>query len=131
MVSKVRLATAAAVVAVVGVLAQSGVHPLSGRRFAAVMGAAGADWLERPERVAEENPDRALDVLDIHSGATVADIGAGSGYFTVRLAARVGPSGTVYANDIQPEMLQILTRRLAQERIGNVRLVQGSVDDPR
>ncbi len=69
---------------------QPGVHPVSGRRFAPVMGYQGAPWLERSEREEEEAPDVALNVLKIPKGASVADIGAGSGYITVRLAARVG-----------------------------------------
>jgi SAM-dependent methyltransferase len=107
-----------------------GVHPISGRRFAPVMGYQGADWLERRERGEEEEPDLALDILKIPKGASVADIGAGSGYMTEKLAARVGPAGRVFANDIQPQMLAILSRRLEAKRITNVTLVQGTVDDP-
>jgi ubiquinone/menaquinone biosynthesis C-methylase UbiE len=106
-------------------------HPISGRRFAPVMGYQGADWLERAERVDEEQPDTALDILRIRKGASVADIGAGSGYMTVRLARRVGPDGRVYANDLQPQMLELLQRRLTREKIANVTLVQGAADDPR
>ena len=109
----------------------AGTHPISGRRFAPVMGWQGADWLERNERVDEEEPDVAIEVLKIAKGASVADIGAGSGYMTVRLAKRVGPTGTVYANDVQPQMLEMLRRRLEKEKIANVTLVQGTVDDPR
>jgi SAM-dependent methyltransferase len=108
-----------------------GVHPVSGRRFAPVMGYQGADWLERNEREDEEAPDVALAVLKIPKGASVADIGAGSGYITVKLAARVGPSGQVFANDVQPQMLEMLARKLAARHIDNVRLVQGAIDDPR
>ena len=108
-----------------------GVHPLSGRRIAPVMGYQGAEWLERVERVEEEEPDLALNVLQIPQGAAVADIGAGSGYMTERLAARVGPNGRVFANDLQPQMLDILGRRLAARKITNVTLVQGTVDDPK
>jgi ubiquinone/menaquinone biosynthesis C-methylase UbiE len=108
-----------------------GVHPISGRRIAPVMGYQGADWLERSERDQEEAPDVALDVLKIPKGAWVADIGAGSGFITERLSARVGPTGRVFANDVQPQMLQILARRLAQRNITNVTLVQGTVDDPK
>jgi ubiquinone/menaquinone biosynthesis C-methylase UbiE len=108
-----------------------GVHPISGRRFAPVMGYQGADWLERSERDEEEAPDIALNVLKIPKGASVADIGAGSGFITERLAARVGPTGRVFANDLQPQMLQILGRRLAQRNITNVTLVQGTTDDPK
>src|SRR5437773_9178871 len=106
-------------------------HPISGRRFAPVMGWQGADWLERNERVDEEEPDVALDVLKIPKGATVADIGAGSGYMTVKLARRVGPAGIVYANDVQPQMLEMLRRRIEKEKIANVTLVQGAIDDPK
>src|SRR5207253_6751698 len=97
----------------------TGRHPISGRVFAPVMGAAGADWLDRSERETEEAPERALDIIDIKKGSTVADIGAGSGYMTVRMAARVGPSGKVYANDIQAAMLAKLRRRLADSHITN------------
>jgi SAM-dependent methyltransferase len=106
-------------------------HPISGRRIAPVMGWQGADWLERDERIEEEEPDVALDVLKIPKGAAVADIGAGSGYMTVRLAKRVGPTGVVYANDVQPQMLEMLRRRIEREKIANVTLVQGTIDDPK
>jgi ubiquinone/menaquinone biosynthesis C-methylase UbiE len=108
-----------------------GVHPISGRRFAPVMGYQGADWLERSERDDEEAPDVALNVLKIAKGSSVADIGAGSGFITERLSARVGPAGRVFANDVQPQMLQMLARRLATRRITNVTLVQGTIDDPK
>jgi len=109
----------------------SGVHPISGRRFAPVMGYQGADWLERVERDDEEEPNVALSVLKIAKGASVADIGAGSGFITERLASRVGPTGRVYANDVQPQMLQMLAARLAKKKITNVTLVQGAIDDPK
>jgi len=108
-----------------------GTHPISGRRYAPVMGYQGVDWLERPERMEEEEPDLAISILKIPPGASVADIGAGSGYMTLRMAQRVGPAGRVYANDLQPQMLAILGRRLAEKRISNVTLVQGAIDDPR
>ena len=108
-----------------------GVHPISGRPFAQVMGYQGADWLDRTERVAEEEPDRALDAINILYGSTVADVGAGSGYMTVKMAKRVGLVGKVYANDIQPEMITLLRQRLAKDKIANVELVLGAVDDPK
>ena len=111
-------------------LAQSR-HPITGRPYAGVMGAAGADWLIRPEREGEEQPDKALDLLQIPKGSTAADIGAGAGYITWRLAERVGPSGKVYANDIQPEMLTILRRNMSEHHLDNVEPVLGAVDDPR
>src|SRR3954447_25538118 len=110
---------------------QPAVHPVSGRRYAPVRGCHGAPWLERSEREEEEAPDVALDVLKIPKGASVADIGAGSGYITVRLAAHVGPTGMVFANDVQPQMLELLARRLARKKIANVTLVQGGLDDPK
>jgi len=121
-----------AVVLAAGLAAQQpGVHPISGRRYAPVMGYQGAPWLERSEREEEEAPDAALNVLKIPAGASVADIGAGSGYITVRLAARVGPAGRVFANDVQPQMLNILARRLSNAKITNVTLVEGTLDDPK
>jgi ubiquinone/menaquinone biosynthesis C-methylase UbiE len=120
-----------AVVLAAGAEAQTpGTHPISGRRFAPVMGYPGADWLERAERIDEEEPDVALNLLEIPKGASVADIGAGSGYITVRLARRVGAGGRVYANDLQPQMLELLQRRIAREKITNVTIVQGAVDNP-
>lgn len=112
-------------------VAAPGVHPISGRRFANVMGWQGAEWLERSERTFEEEPDKALDALGTLAGLTIADVGAGSGYFTVRLAARVGAKGRIYANDLQPEMLKMLAARLARENIDNVTLVQGAIDNPK
>jgi len=130
--SRIVLSGLLALVLAAGLAAQRpGVHPISGRRFAPVMGYQGADWLERSERDDEEAPDVALNVLKIPKGASVADIGAGSGYITERLAARVGPTGRVFANDVQPQMLEILSRRLAAKRITNVTLLQGTVDDPK
>ena len=106
-------------------------HPVTGRHIAPVMGAGGADWLVRPEREAEEAPDAALDALGIPRGATVADVGAGAGYITWRLAERVGPRGKVYANDIQPEMLDLLRKNIAARHLTNVEPVLGAEDDPK
>jgi ubiquinone/menaquinone biosynthesis C-methylase UbiE len=106
-------------------------HPVTGRRYAGVMGVAGADWLVRPEREAEEQPDAALDAIGIAKGSTAADIGAGAGYFTWRLAERVGPSGKVYGNDIQPQMLELLRKNMAARNIANVEPILGAVDDPK
>src|SRR4051812_21650858 len=121
---------AAALVVVAGAQ-EVGVHPISGRRYAPVMGYQGAPWLERGEREEEEAPEVALNALKIPKGASVADIGAGSGYMTVRLAARVGPTGRVYANDVQPQMLNMLSRRLSNSRISNVTLIEGTLEDPK
>jgi ubiquinone/menaquinone biosynthesis C-methylase UbiE len=107
------------------------VHPITHRKIAQVMGPGGADWLVRPERQAEEHPDEALDALKIPKGATVADIGAGVGYFTWRLAERVGPSGVVYGEDIQQAMLDRLRTNMQARHITNVREVLGGIDDPK
>ncbi len=108
-----------------------GKHPLTGREYAWPMGVAGAAWLDRPERVREEQPERALDRMDIEAGSTVADIGAGSGYFTERLSRRVGPGGTVYANDIQQGMLDLIEDRMQRRNLTNIVPVLGTVDDPK
>src|SRR5271166_2058793 len=106
-------------------------HPVTGRQYAGVMGPAGADWLVRPEREQEEEPDKALAALAIAKGSTVADIGAGVGFFTWRLAEVVGPAGKVYANDIQPEMIQLLKKNMKERSITNVEPVLGKIDDPK
>jgi tRNA A58 N-methylase Trm61 len=108
-----------------------GTHPVSGRKIAGVMGMSGADWLVRPEREAEEQPEKALDALNLKPGMVVADIGAGVGYMSLRLAKRVGPSGRVYANDLQPEMLAKLRENAAKGKINNVVTVLGDVADPK
>ncbi len=108
-----------------------GVHPVSGRVFALPMGVAGAPWLDRRERELEEDPDRAMRLLRIERGSSVADMGAGSGYFTVRLARAVGTAGKVYAVDIQSAMLELLKQKLARERLTNVIPVLAAEDDPR
>ena len=106
-------------------------HPKSGRKIASVMGWGGADWLERSERELEEMPDTAIDAIGVKPGMTVADVGAGSGYFTVRLSRRVGPTGKVMAEDIQPEMLRLLKKRLDSENFTNVETVLGTETDPK
>jgi ubiquinone/menaquinone biosynthesis C-methylase UbiE len=95
------------------------------------MGCDGAAWLERPEREDEEQPSKAIRALGIKPGQVVADVGAGSGYYTVRLAKQVGELGRVYATDVQPEMIAILQQRLSRERIDNVELVQSTEVNPR
>ncbi|MCU1236694.1 MAG: Methyltransferase type 11 [Candidatus Solibacter sp.] len=106
-------------------------HPISGRKYAGVMGPAGADWLVRPERAEEEKPDLALKLIGIPKGAVVGDIGAGAGYLTWRIAGLTGPTGKVYANDIQPEMLELLQHNMKQRKITNVETVLGTYDDPK
>lgn len=112
------------------VVAQSE-HPLTGRKIAPIMGVGGAGWLERSEREKEEAPTAAIDSLGIKTGMNVADIGAGTGYFSFRLARRVGPSGRVYANDIQPEMLDRIREKAQAEGVSNVEAVLGGEADPK
>jgi len=108
-----------------------GVHPITGRQIAGVCGAGGCEtWLERPEREQEENPEGALDALNLKAGMTVADVGAGTGYMSLKLAKRVGPGGKVYAEDVQPEMLQRVRANAAKAKASNVVAVQGSYTDP-
>jgi ubiquinone/menaquinone biosynthesis C-methylase UbiE len=106
-------------------------HPITHRRIAGVMGAGGADWLVRPERESDERPDQALDAIGVPRGSTVADIGAGVGYFTWRLAERVGASGVVYGEDIQQQMLDMLAKNVESRHLVNVREVLGAPDDPK
>lgn len=105
-------------------------HPVSGRVLAPTMGVEGAAWLNRPEREKEEAPSKAIEALAVQPGAVVADIGAGSGYYTVRLAKVVGPTGRVVATDLQPGMLDLIKAKVAAERLTNVEIVQGRADDP-
>jgi ubiquinone/menaquinone biosynthesis C-methylase UbiE len=94
------------------------------------MGVGGADWLVRPERVEEEHPDEALNAVGIAKGSTVADVGAGVGYYSAKLAKRVGPEGKIYANDIQQGMLDRLRKNMTAMKITNVIPILGSEDNP-
>lgn len=110
---------------------QPGTHPLSGRVFAGVMSYQGADWLERPEREEEEAPDDAIAQLNLQRGQVVADIGAGSGVMSEKMSKKVGATGKVYAEDIQPEMIALLQRRITKEKLSNIIPVLGLPDDPK
>jgi len=101
-----------------------------GREIAQVMGHLAADWLERPEREKEEQPNRLLGALKLKDGDVVADIGAGSGYFTFRIAKRVGTKGKVLAVDIQPEMLDIIKKRMKERKVGNIERSREPETDP-
>jgi len=87
--------------------------------------------LEAPDREAWQRPDQIMDALRVADGSRVADLGAGGGWFTIRLARRVGPNGVVYAEDIQRLMIEALGRRVQKEGLKNVRTVLGVKDDPR
>ncbi len=98
-----------------------------GREIAHVMGHQGADWLERPERENEERPSRLVELLDLKPGDAVADIGAGTGYISWRMAQKVGPAGKVYAVDIQQEMLDLLAQKMKGRGTENVVPVLGTI----
>ena len=100
-----------------------------GREIAHVMGAAGADWLERNNRNEEENSDSAIAKLPLLPNSVVADIGAGTGYYTFRIAKRI-PAGKVYAVDVQDEFIQYLNERKKQLKATNVQVVKGSEQSP-
>lgn len=102
-----------------------------GREIAQVMGHLAAEWLDRPEREQEEKPALLMDALKLKPGMVVADVGAGSGYFTFRMAKRVGPKGQVLAVDIQPEMLDIIRKRTKEKGLSNVKPVLGEITDPK
>ncbi|HEV3214135.1 MAG TPA: class I SAM-dependent methyltransferase [Vicinamibacterales bacterium] len=105
------------------------IHPLTGRQIAGI--ATDTNWLDRPAREQEEEPDRALDLIGISPGMAVADIGAGTGYMSIRLARRVGQTGKVYANDLQPRMLRLIQDKARAQQLSNVEIVQGSESDAR
>jgi len=86
--------------------------------------------LEAPDRAAWQKPDQIMDALGIADGAHVADIGAGAGWFTTRLARRVGPNGVVYTQDVQRQMLDAIRRRVQREGLQNVRTVLGQGSSP-
>ncbi len=102
-----------------------------GREIAQVMGHQGADWLERPERIEEERPDLLHQLLALRPGLSVADIGAGTGYHSWRMAEAVGPAGRVYAVEIQQEMLTLLDAQMKRRGVTNVVGVLGTVEDPK
>ncbi|WP_193214061.1 class I SAM-dependent methyltransferase [Luteolibacter marinus] len=101
-----------------------------GREIAQVMGHAGLGWLERGNREDEEAPSKAIAAIELAPDAVIADIGAGSGYYSFRLAPKV-PAGKVIAVDIQPEMLDFLRERASEREIRNVQPHLGAIDDIR
>lgn len=100
-----------------------------GREIAQVMGHEGAGWLERPSRETSEHPQQAIAALDLKPTNIVADIGAGTGYFTFRISSLV-PQGKVLAVDVQPEMLELINFVKTQENIKNVEPILGTIDNP-
>jgi 2-polyprenyl-3-methyl-5-hydroxy-6-metoxy-1,4-benzoquinol methylase len=101
-----------------------------GREIAAVMGHQGIHWLERPTRELEEQPRKAIELMELKETDVVADIGAGSGYFSFRMAAKV-PKGKVLAVDIQQEMLDVVNADAKKKGIENVETILGTVEDPK
>lgn len=87
--------------------------------------------LEGPDRDAWQQPEQVMDALGIADGARVVDLGAGGGWFTVRLSRRVGPNGRVFAEDIQPQMIGSIARRVSREGLANVETVLGTPNDPK
>jgi ubiquinone/menaquinone biosynthesis C-methylase UbiE len=104
---------------------QQGGHP--GRLFPP----SDLGLLDAPDRDLWQRPDQIMDAMGIADASVVADIGAGSGWFTIRLARRVGPQGLVYAEDVQKEMINAISRRVSREGLSNVRPVLGLKNDPR
>src|SRR5499426_3585098 len=102
-----------------------------GRQPAPVMSVEGADWLTRPERIQEEDPDRMLAALEIKKGSVVADIGAGVGYHVWRLAEIVGPTGKVIGEDIQEGMIRLLKKNVDDRKLRNIEIVLGTPTDPK
>jgi SAM-dependent methyltransferase len=109
--------------------AHDGIHPVSGRELAPVMGVGGALWLERPGRVEEEKPEVVIAAMELKPDDIVADLGCGTGFFTRRIAPEI-PQGRLYAVDIQPGMLELLKENVDKEGLDNVIPVLGKVDDP-
>jgi predicted methyltransferase len=101
------------------------------RQPAPVMSYHGAEWLERPGREAAEKPSEVIRAMGLKPGEVVAEVGCGTGYMSRLLAQAVGPSGKVYAEDIQPEMLEIEKQRAAAAGLGNILTVLGTDVDPR
>jgi ubiquinone/menaquinone biosynthesis C-methylase UbiE len=95
------------------------------------MGLAGADWLDREERAKEEQPEKAIAQLNLKPGMMVGDVGAGTGFYTIRMAKAISPGGVVFANDIQSGMLEKLTANAAANHLTNVVPVLGTESDPR
>ena len=110
-------------------IAQS-IHPVTGRTIAPVMSMSGADWLDREERAREEKPDEAIAQLHLKPGMMAADVGAGTGFYSLRMARAVAPSGVVFANDIQPAMLERLKTNAKAKGVTNIVEVLGTESDP-
>lgn len=105
--------------------------PVTGRIIAPTMSVDGADWLDRPEREREEQPQKAIAALHLAPGMNVGEVGAGTGFYALRIAKLIQPGGTYFANDIQPGMLDRLHAKADAQGITNIRLVVGTQTDAR
>jgi ubiquinone/menaquinone biosynthesis C-methylase UbiE len=103
----------------------------SPRKPAKVMGFEGASWLERPGREEAEKPEVVLEAMDLRPGLNVAEIGTGTGWFARRIGPRIAPGGKVYAQDIQPEMLELMKKYAAEAGVTNIVPVLGTDADPK
>lgn len=101
-----------------------------GREIAQTMHYAGAPWLTRESRDREEDCNKLLRELKLQPGQTICDMGCGNGFYTMRIAKRIGAKGVIYAVDIQPEMLSMLSERAKADRVHNIKLLLGTVVDP-
>jgi ubiquinone/menaquinone biosynthesis C-methylase UbiE len=101
------------------------------RKPADVFSHTKADWLERPSRLESEKPDEVIRIMNLKDGDVIADVGAGTGFYARRMARAVAPTGKVYANEIQPEMLEKLEGLAAAEGITNIVSVLGTETDPK
>jgi ubiquinone/menaquinone biosynthesis C-methylase UbiE len=107
-------------------IAATDVQPVTGRVIARTMSVEGADWLDRPEREREEQPQKAIAALHLTPGMNVGEIGTGTGFYALRIAKLIQPGGSYYANDLQPGMLSRLQSRAAASHITNIVPIQGS-----
>lgn len=115
-----------------GVGLQAGAHAqaVAGQSHGRLFPPENLGLLEGPDRDAWQKPEQIMDALAIADGAVVADIGAGAGWFTIRLARRVGPNGKVYAQDVQRQMLEAIRRRVGREGLANVETRLGTDSSP-
>ena len=102
-----------------------------GREIAQVMGYRAAEWLERKERIKEEEPAKLIKALDVKEGMVIADVGAGSGYHTFLLSPLVGDKGKIIACDIQQEMLDLIEKKAKDKNVKNIERVKGTETDPK
>ena len=107
-----------------------GLEFYKGREIAQTMHYAGAPWLTRESRDREEDCNKLLRELKLQPGQAICDMGCGNGFYTMRIAKRIGVKGLIYAVDIQPEMLSMLSERVKADRVHNIKLLLGAVVDP-